>query len=105
MLELPSDRPLSGTEDPNVPHFFVGDDGFALNRNILRSFVGSNRGVKERLYNYRLCSARRYVERAFGILSSKWIIFQRPLNVSSDFPVDIVKVCVVLYFFLRERWL
>ena len=29
MLELPSDRPLSGTEGPNVPHFFVGDEGFA----------------------------------------------------------------------------
>jgi hypothetical protein len=23
MLELPSERPLSGTEGPNVPHFFV----------------------------------------------------------------------------------
>ena len=25
MLELPSKRPLSGTEGPNVPYFFVGD--------------------------------------------------------------------------------
>ena len=25
MLELPSGRPLSRTEGPNVPHFFVGD--------------------------------------------------------------------------------
>jgi hypothetical protein len=23
MLELPSDRPLAGTEGPNVPYFFV----------------------------------------------------------------------------------
>jgi hypothetical protein len=30
-------------------------------------------------------------------------IFQRPLNVSPDFPLDIVKVCVVLYNFVRER--
>jgi len=35
VLELPSERTLSGTEGPNVPHFFVGDEGFALNRNIL----------------------------------------------------------------------
>ena len=35
MLELPSERPLTGTEDPNVPHFFAGDEGFALNRNLL----------------------------------------------------------------------
>ena len=38
MLELPIERPLSGTEGPNVPHFFVGDEGFALNRNIRRPF-------------------------------------------------------------------
>ena len=34
MLELPGERPLSGTEGPNVPQFFVGDEGFALNRNV-----------------------------------------------------------------------
>ena len=32
MLELPSERPLSVTEGPHVPHFFVGDEEFALNR-------------------------------------------------------------------------
>jgi len=90
MLELPSDRPLSGTEGPNVPHFFVGDEGFALNRNILRPFGGSNLSVKKRLYNYRLCRKRRYVECAFSISSNKWRIFQRPLNVSPDFEVVIV---------------
>jgi len=39
MLELPSERPLSGIEGPHVPHFFVEDEGFALNTNILRPFV------------------------------------------------------------------
>ena len=49
MLELPSERPLSGTEGPNVPHFFVGDEGFALNGNILRPFGGSKLSVKKRV--------------------------------------------------------
>jgi hypothetical protein len=102
MLELPNESPLSGTEGPNVPHFFVGDDGFALNRNILRPFVGSNLSVKKRVYNYRLCRTRRYVECAFGILSNKWRIFQRP-HVSPDFEVVIVKASVVLHNFVRER--
>jgi hypothetical protein len=48
MLELPIERPLSGTEGPNVPHFFLGDEGFALNRNILRPFGGSNLSVKKK---------------------------------------------------------
>ena len=47
MLELPSERPLLGTEGPNVPYSFVGDEGFALHRNILRPFGGSNLSVKK----------------------------------------------------------
>jgi len=47
MLVLPSEIPLSGTEGPDVPHLFVGDEGFALNRNILRPFDGSNLSVKK----------------------------------------------------------
>jgi len=103
MLELPSERPLSETEDPNVPLFFVGDKGFALNRNIIRPFGGSNLSVKKRVYNYRLCRIRRYVECAFGILSNKWRIFQQPLNVSPDFEVVIVNSSAVLYNFVREK--
>ena len=103
MLELPNERPLSGTEGPNVPQFFLGDEGFALNRNILRAFGGSNLSVKKRVYNYHSCRARRYVECAFEIFSNKWRIFQRPLNVSPDFEVVIVKASVVLHNFVRER--
>ena len=43
------------------------------------------------------------MECAFGILSNKWRIFQRPLNVIPDFAVEIVKACVVLHNFVRER--
>ena len=90
-----------------MPNFFVGDEGFALNRNILYNitipFGGSNLSVKKSVYNYRLCRGRRYVECAFGILSNKWRIFLRPLNVSPDFAVVIVKACVVLHNFVRER--
>jgi hypothetical protein len=43
------------------------------------------------------------VEYAFGIWSNKWRIFQRPLNVSPDFEVVIVKAGVVRHNFVRER--
>ena len=57
-----SERPLARTEGPNVPYFFVGDEGFALNRNILRPFGGSNPCVKKSVYNHRLHRVRMYVE-------------------------------------------
>jgi len=102
-LKLPNERPLPGTEGPDVPYFFVGDEGFALNRNILLPFGRSKLSVKKRVFNYRSCRARRYVECALGILSNKWRIFQRPLNVIPDFAVVIVKASVVLHNFVRER--
>jgi hypothetical protein len=43
------------------------------------------------------------VECAFGILSNKQRIFQRPLNVSPDFAVVNVNASVVLHNFVRER--
>jgi len=46
MLKLSSERTLYGTEGPNVPHFFEGDEGIALNTNLLRPFVESNLSVK-----------------------------------------------------------
>jgi hypothetical protein len=51
MLELPSERPLAGAEGPNVPYFLVGDEGFALNRNKLRPFIGSNLSVTNNVQN------------------------------------------------------
>jgi hypothetical protein len=40
---------------------------------------------------------------AFAILSNKWRIFQRPLNVNPDFAVDIVKACGALHNFVCKR--
>ena len=48
MLGLHSERPLSGTEGPNIPYFFVEGEGLALNRNILRPFGGSKLSVKKK---------------------------------------------------------
>lgn len=59
--------------------------------------------VEQRVFNYRLHRARRYVECAFGILSNKWTIFHRPLNVSKRFSKNIVKACVVLHNIVRSR--
>jgi hypothetical protein len=47
MLGLSGEIPLPGTAGADVPYFCVGDDGFALNTNILPPFGGSNLSVKK----------------------------------------------------------
>jgi hypothetical protein len=39
----------------------------------------------------------------FVILSNKWSIFHRPINVEPDVAIYITKACVVLHNFVRDR--
>ena len=102
-LQLPDEKCLPGSESPKVPYFFVGDEAFGLHKHLLRPYGGTHLTLEKRIFNYRLCRARRYVECAFGILSNKWRIFHRPINVDPDFAVDIIKACIVLHNFVRDR--
>lgn len=101
-LNIPNARPLT-PGGLKVPYVFVGDNAFAMNEHILKDYSGHNLSVKQRVFNYRLHRARRYVECAFGIMSNKWRIFHRSLNVSKEFSQNIVKACVVLHNIVRAR--
>lgn len=101
--QLPEEKCLPGTESPMVPYFLVGDAAFGLHKHLLRPFAGTHLTVEKKVFNYRLCRARRYVECAFGILTNKWRVFHRPLNVQPHFATDIIKACIVLHNYVRDR--
>jgi hypothetical protein len=44
-----------------------------------------------------------YVECAFGILTRKWRIFRRPLNVGSDFESSLLMPVLFCKIFFRKR--
>lgn len=93
---------FTGLDEP-MPFVFVADEGFGLSTNLLRPYAGKCMSIKKRVFNYRLCRARRNIECSFGILANKWRIFHRPLNVDLPLCEDIIKVCCVLHNFVRER--
>ncbi|KAK2577575.1 hypothetical protein KPH14_012786 [Odynerus spinipes] len=86
-----------------LPYAFVGDEAFGLAPNMLRPYAGKYLSKYKRVFNYRLSRARRYIECTFGILSNKWRIFHRSIDVGIEFATDIVKCCCVLHNFVRER--
>ncbi|CAH1984592.1 unnamed protein product [Acanthoscelides obtectus] len=100
-LDLPNPDFLPQKNDYKIPYVIVRDEAFGLSFNVMRPYGGKNLTLKKRIHNYRLTRARRYIECTFGILSNKWRIFHRPLNVSIDFAVDIVKACTVLHNSVR----
>ncbi|KAL1479688.1 hypothetical protein MTO96_051653 [Rhipicephalus appendiculatus] len=85
------------------PHVFVGDEAFQLRPDFMRPLPGSRTAPEEVIYNYRLSRARRCVENAFGILVSRWRIYERQINMEPDSVEVIVKATCVLHNFLSSN--
>lgn len=101
-LDLPDDCVLPGSQHCTpLPHVFVGDEAFPLQRNLLRPFPGCNLSREKRIFNYRLSRARLTVECAFGILTSQWRMYRRLLTVNPAKAEMCVKVTCILHNFLR----
>lgn len=102
-LDIPHPAPLPNTDGIVTPYMFVGDEAFGLSEYVQRPYGGKMLSHKKKIFNYRLSRARRYVECTFGIMSNKWRVFHRAMNVNVDFAVDITKACCVLHNFVRVR--
>jgi len=92
-------------EDTDVvlPYVFVADKAFALKENILMPYGQRNVNNEQRIFNYRLSRARRTVENAFGILSQRFRIFNRPIQLHPS-KVELVTMtgCCLHNFLLRD---
>lgn len=98
-LGLPKPKFLPGT-NVRVPHVLLGDEAFSLQPNFMRPFPGRQLSTMQRIFNYRLSRARRCVECAFGVMSSKWRIFRRIFSLKPENEDKIVKACVILHNFM-----
>lgn len=101
-MHIPAARPLPGT-DIAVQHVIIGDGAFGISKHVLKPYSRINMTYKKKIYNYRLSRARRYIESTFGIMSNKFRIFHKPMNVGFNLAKDIVKACCILHNFIRIR--
>lgn len=103
-FNLPEDTPIM-TGGSAVPYVIVGDQGFSLKTYLMRPFPESKAKYDERFTNFnkRLSRARRVAENAFGILSKKWRVFQRPMQLEPENVVKVVKAACCLHNFLRQK--
>lgn len=85
------------------PMFFVGDEAFPLNQNIMRPYPRRTLTNDKRIFNYRLSRARKSVECAFGMLVSKFRIFETQIDCKPEKVGHIVKAACVLHNFIRKH--
>lgn len=101
-LNIPEDVSLPGAEHLGpMPHVFVGDEAFPLRKNMMRPFPGRHLTRERRIFNYRLSSARRMVECAFGIMASQFRLYHRVLGVAPETADVVVKATCILHNYMR----
>lgn len=97
---IPEPRLLPGTS-VELPYVIVGDEAFPLSSNLMRPFPGASLNSERRIFNYRLCRARRIIENAFGILANRWRILRQEIRASTKTVDAIVWATVLLHNYLR----
>ena len=98
-VNVPDPEPLEATDQP-LPYYVIGDDIFALKTWLMKPIPGRGLDAETKVYNYRLSSARRTIENAFGILSARWRVFMRPIRADVCTVDSIVRACAALHNYL-----
>ena len=95
--------PPLNIHEHSLHYSLVGDDIFPLKTWLMkpyRGIQGTNLSEQQAIFSYRLSRARRTIEKAFGILSTRWRIFRRPIVADLDLVDLIVMACVCLHNYL-----
>lgn len=101
-LKIPRQETCSGSLI-ELPYVFVGDEAFALRADFLKPYSQKTLNREQRIFNYRLSRARRIVENVFGIMSSRFRIFNTNINLKLERIDLVVLTCCVLHNFLRKE--
>ncbi|XP_036147861.1 protein ALP1-like isoform X2 [Monomorium pharaonis] len=87
---------------PTLPYCIVGDEAFPLKPFLLRPYPGKNVTTQEKqVFNFRLARARRTIENTFGIISSRWRIFRKPILSNPRNVIQITQAVICLHNWLR----
>ncbi|KAL2099475.1 hypothetical protein ACEWY4_003869 [Coilia grayii] len=103
-LHVPPPAPLpDAPELGSLPYTVVADDAFPLKTYVMKPYPGRHLSEERLIFNFRLSSARRMVENAFGILTQRWRVYQRRMQLAPDTVDKVIKATCVLCNYLRKE--
>lgn len=101
-LKLPKSTKL-----PNstviLPHVLLGDAACPLKPYLMRPYAKRYLSNEEEIFNYRLSRARRSIQYAFGLMSSKWRLLNNCIETHPDKANLIVKCICLLHNIVIEK--
>ncbi|KAI6186070.1 hypothetical protein M3Y98_00092900 [Aphelenchoides besseyi] len=95
-LNIPSSAALPNTE-VQLPFFFVADAAFPLLPNIMKPYGGRNLTDENQRFNYRISRARITIERAFGVLTARWRVLLKPIEMKAENIDNVIWSTVALH--------
>ena len=105
MLDIPAPDYIPGYNKHNLfPYTFVADEGFGMKPHMMRPYARGNKlDISQVIFNYRLSRARRVIENAFGVLSTRFRIFRRQIIAHVENVNLITKAAIALNNFLLNK--
>ena len=81
----------------------MADDAFGLKPQIMKPYQNQNLPIDQRILNYRLSRARRVIDNTFGIATSRFRVFRRPIIAKTKKVKSISKAVVALPNYLMKK--
>lgn len=78
-------------------YWIAADDAYPASDQLLTPWPGKSLASEKDAFNYYQSSTRISIERTFGILHARWGVLWRPLTVSLDHALLVVRVCAKLH--------
>lgn len=82
---------------------FVADEAFPMKPYLMKPYARRNLTKEQKIFNYRLSRARRIVENAFGILTSRFRVYEKPISLIPEKVDSIVNATCALHNWLRIK--
>lgn len=101
-LQIPEPEKLPNF-NKKMSFVFVCDEAFQLLPNFKKPYNKQVLNDNRRIFNYRLSSVRRIIENVFGILASRFKIFQKPIKLSPKKAKIVVMACCHLHNLLMKQ--
>lgn len=103
-LNIPKPSPLF-YGGPEMPFVFVANVAFELHETFMRPYRRSSTqcNMHNRIFNYRLSHARQIIECAFSVLSARFRIYKRALELQPSVVQKLIKTTCVLHNYLRRN--
>ena len=103
LLGIPKPEKINPDWSKLYPFVFVADDEFGLKLHMMKPYPNQNLPIEQRIFNYRLSRARRVIENTFGITTSRFRVFWRPIIATTEKVKSITKAVVALHNYLTKK--